>query len=244
METHLSISKNDIFDAEVVFFRNSYLQSSEKGNFSYILWYSEKPRRIVLVKSKIQSKTTDLQYITTYRSIEEYYEKDLSYHKEHLDYIEEGLFDEIKHFFLKYRKDQLVDEIEKEKKKKENSSDHDENIKKMFENQKLKNGEELEEEIVDEQKEKIEIENDINKYKKEDLPVLLKEKIIMLKKNRSLLKFPKENLVELQKRIDMQNSFDEMDLLNFAKNMIKTFWMLNDPDDKEIELMISKLLNL
>lgn len=240
METHFNISKNDIFDAEVVFFRNSYLQSNEKGNFSYVLWYSEHPTRIVLAKSKIQARTTDLQYITSYRSIEEYYRKDLSYHKEHIDYLKDGLFYEIKQFFSKYGKKELLEEIEKDRNKKENSSEVDKNLKKMVAANKPKE-EELEIKIS-ETTEEILFEAETSSYSLEELPLLLKNRILILKENRSMLKFPKESLMEVQKIINLKKEFNNEELNSFAKNMIKTFWMLNDPEEKEIEVMIDKIL--
>jgi hypothetical protein len=111
----ISICMKEIFDADILFLKNDFILRGSNNNFSYILWYNKSNERIIVGKSRLNSMTTSIEYLTSYNGIDDYYKKDLCKNKEHLKYFADGLFDEVYKFFEKNNKTEILEMLNEEK---------------------------------------------------------------------------------------------------------------------------------
>lgn len=223
METILNIGLDDLMKAEILFFRNNYFIGSAESNFSYILWYDKEKNKVIVAKSSLNPKKTDLSYVSTYESIEEYFKKDLSEHQEHIKYFKSGIFEQIENFLKKNNKTELFQEMEKIKKDILDKENKQKELKRKYE-------------------EEIQKEDEI--LKKEELFKLVRARILEIKRRKEEIYFPEESLADIQQKINTKKNFTRHEVDSYAKNIIKMFWEDGIPAIVKIEDMLARVMEI
>ncbi len=223
MEQILNIGLEDLLKADVLFMRNNYFIGNSDTNFSYVLWHDKDHHKIILAKSSLNPKRTDLSYVSTYQNIEEYYEKDLKEHQEHIKYYKSGLFDQIEKFMRKNNKVDILKELAEERKE-------------------IQEKEKKEHELKSKYEEKIK-EEDIQ-LKQEELFKLVRARILEIKRRKEEIYFPEKSLADIQEKINTKRNFTGQDIDCYAKNIIKMFWEDNIPPIVKIEEMLAKIMEI
>ena len=230
----ISICMKEIFEADVLFLKNDFILRGSSNNFSYLLWYKKESERIIVGKSRLNSMTTSIEYLTSYNGIDEYYNKDLVKNKEHLKYFEEGLFEEVYKFFEKHNKTEILEKLNEEKRI------HIERVKdesKRWE-QFIKNQKEKDEEIRAKTNttERVPL-------SKEEMSEKLKSKIYEIKERNEKIdmKFvPK--FEEIKEHMRNMNYASEVEIEQYAKEIINLFWNGDLPNEKEVEKIVEKII--
>ncbi len=223
MEEMFVITMKDIMEADIVFFSNSYLKNDLKGNFSYVVWYNKNNQKIILAKSRRKAQKTNLDFIVSYKNIEDYFKNDIEKNREHLTFYEEGLFEEIENFLKRYEKEDILKKLDKQKLEKLNELREEEEMRNSYKNKAhLGNPDE----------------------RRTSLFQAVKSRILQIKETKEPVEFPEETLSEVQKKISKTMTFSSYDIDIYAKNIIKMFWEHGIPGEEQISDMLFKILNI
>jgi hypothetical protein len=230
----ISICMKEIFDADILFLKNDFILRGSNNNFSYILWYNKSNERIIVGKSRLNSMTTSIEYLTSYNGIDDYYKKDLCKNKEHLKYFADGLFDEVYKFFEKNNKTEILEMLNEEKRI------HIDRVKEEGKRWELfiKNQKEKDEET----KARINTSERIP-LSKEEMSEKLKSKIYEIKERNEKIdmKFvPK--FEEIKEHMKNMNYASEIEIEQYAKEIINLFWNGELPNEKEVEQIVEKII--
>lgn len=232
----INICIKEIFDADILFLKNDYIFRGSSNNFSYIVWHYKENNRIIVGKSRLNSLSTSIEYLSSYNGIDEYYEKDLSKNKEHLKYFQEGLFDEVYKFFQKNNKKEILEKLNEEKRM------HLEKVKEEKERWEIviKNRKEMDSEVREKQSENT---NERIPLTKEEMSEKLRNKIFEIKyRNEKIDMKIVPRFEEIKEHIKSINYASEVEIEQYAKEIINLFWSTEAPSEKEVEKIVEKII--
>lgn len=230
----INICIKEIFDADVLFLKNDFILRGSSKNFSYLVWYKKESNRIIVGKSRLNSMNTNIEYLSSYNGIDEYYEKDLTKNKEHLKYFEEGLFDEIYKFFEKHGKIEIMKKLDEEKKIHiEKVKEESERWGKFLKEQRRKD---------EEQSVKVNTTERIP-LTKEEMSEKIISKIYEIKdRNEKIDMKIVPKFEEIKEHIKNISYASDIEIEQYAKEIINLFWSGVLPDEKEIEKIVEKII--